>query len=74
MLCEQFAMQMQKEKSKYQNQDNKIDLGKINEINELANKIGVEKMHYEHPGQAAWRRRWDDAPINNINIQIYMGN
>ena len=59
MLCESFAEMMNNEEKL---SDSSLDSKKIQLLLIEAEKIGVKKMKYEHPGQAAWKRRWDSIP------------
>lgn len=50
------------------NRQGAIDTVRVKEIIKKADELGVTKMFYEHPGQAAWRHRWDNVPGQPINV------
>ena len=60
MLYEDFQNAMDRQRA-YQQSKNQLDIDKINEIQDLSNQLGIKKMQYEHSGQAAWKRRWQEA-------------
>lgn len=42
--------------------DSTLDYQKMQSLLNEAEKLGIKKMKYEHPGHAAWKRRWDEIP------------
>ena len=59
MVYEEFVEMM---KSAKDVSNPSLDYKKVHSLLQDAKKIGIKKMNYEHPGQAAWKRRWENVP------------
>ena len=66
MLYKELEIRLKEEEKSFKKRCGFLDVKKVNEVNNLAEKLGIEKMVYEHPGHIDWKRRWEDAPTQRF--------